>query len=145
MSSMSDRLTALTLAGLAGLHVAWGLGSTVPFGDRDQLADSVVGSAAVPGAAACFAVATALGTGAALVSNVPRVAAMPRRAGLLGMAAIFGARGGLGLIGRTDIVSPGSASDRFRQLDRRFYAPLCLVLAAGALAARHGSRGVITS
>jgi hypothetical protein len=136
VSLASDRLTASALVVLAGLHVAWGLGSTVPFGDRAQLADSVIGGAAVPERAACFAVAAALGTGAALVSDMPRLAAAPRRLGLLGMATVFGVRGGLGLIGRTDVISPGSASARFRDLDRRFYAPLCLALAAGALAAR---------
>ncbi len=48
-------------------------------------------------------------------------------------------RGALGLAGRTDIVSPGSVSERFRRLDRRCYSPLCLALAALAVPAVSGS------
>jgi hypothetical protein len=121
---------------LAGLHVAWGCGSAVPLGDRQRLADAVIGGGEVPGPAACFAVAAALGVGAALVADVRPVTANVRRAGLTGMAGVLGLRGMLGLLGRTDIVSPGSTSARFRRLDRRCYSPLCLGLAAGALAAR---------
>jgi hypothetical protein len=38
-------------------------------------------------------------------------------------------RGALGLTGKTRLVSPSSASERFGRLDRRVYSPLCLVLA----------------
>jgi hypothetical protein len=131
-------LTAGALLTLAGLHVAWGLGSALPFRDRADLADAVIGGREVPGSAACFAVAGALGAGAALVSGVG-VAGALRRTGLLGLAAVLGLRGALGVLGRTDVVSPGSTSARFRRLDRRVYAPLCLGLAGGALTARTGS------
>jgi hypothetical protein len=36
------------------------------------------------------------------------------------------------MAGRTDLVSPGSISPRFRRLDRRYYSPLCLALAMAA-------------
>jgi len=39
----SGRLTAITLFAIAGLHVAWGLGSSFPFQNREELADSVWG------------------------------------------------------------------------------------------------------
>jgi hypothetical protein len=51
------------------------------------------------------------------------------------VAAVLSGRGLLGLAGRTDVVSPGSSSARFRRLDRRVYSPLCLALAALTLPA----------
>jgi hypothetical protein len=48
------------------------------------------------------------------------------------VASVLAARGILGLAGRTDLVSPGSDSTRFRRNDRAFLAPLCLLLAGGA-------------
>jgi hypothetical protein len=107
----------------------------VPFGARDDLADAVIGGRDVPSPVACLAVGVALLGGAALVSDRPHLADLPRRVGLLGMAAVLSVRGGLGIAGRTDLLSPGSTSARFRRLDRRVYAPLCLGLAAGALRA----------
>jgi Protein of unknown function (DUF3995) len=135
VSDLSDRLTAAALMALAGLHVAWGRGSAVPFADRERLADAVIGRRSVPEPAACYAVAVALGVGATLVVGPPALPDQLRRVGLVGVAGVLGLRGVLGLIGRTDVVSPGSASDRFRRLDRRIYSPLCLSLAAGAIAA----------
>jgi Protein of unknown function (DUF3995) len=124
--------TAAALAAIAGVHIAWGRGSTFPFATGDALADAVVGSSAVPSSAACFGVAAALALASGLVAGAPVV---PRRLHRLGVATVTGVlavRGFAGLAGRTDLLSPGSASDRFRELDRRFYAPLCLALAAGA-------------
>jgi hypothetical protein len=129
---MPARLTGLTMLGLAVLHVAWGAGSSVPFGDRDDLADAVVGTAAVPHPAACYTVAGALMAAAALVLGLPAGRPALRRAGLLAVTTVLGGRGLLGLAGRTDLASPGSASPRFRRLDRRVYSPLCLALAGGA-------------
>lgn len=136
MTAITDRPTAGTLLTLAALHAAWGCGSAAPFRSRDELADAVIGGRAVPGSASCFTVAAALGAGAALVADAPHVAVRLRRVGLLGLAGVLGLRGALGLIGRTDLVSPGSTSVRFRRLDRKIYSPLCVGLAAGALAAR---------
>ena len=63
------------------------------------------------------------------VSKAGDLILKPQRADALAV------RGLLGLAGRTDIVSPGSSSSRFRELDRRLYSPLCLALAALALPA----------
>jgi hypothetical protein len=52
-----------------------------------------------------------------------------KRVGGAGVASVLAARGLLGLLGRTDVVSPGSTSERFRRRDRRCYAPFCLALA----------------
>jgi hypothetical protein len=54
---------------------------------------------------------------------------------------VLAARGILGLAGMTHLISPRSSSPRFRRLDRRVYAPLCLTLAAlAAPAARRCPR-----
>lgn len=124
--------TSSALAGVAAMHVAWGLGSTWPFPNATKLADTVVGSAVVPPPLACFAVAGALGVAAALVGGVPAGSPVVRRFGQAGVASVLAARAGLGFAGRTDRAVPGSASPQFRRWDRRLYSPLCLALAAGA-------------
>jgi len=58
-----------------------------------------------------------------------------RRLGAGGVIAVLTTRGAFGLAGRTDLLSPGSTSEDFRRLDRRFYSPLCLALAALSLPA----------
>jgi hypothetical protein len=47
----------------------------------------------------------------------------------------LGIRGALGLAGRTDLLVPWSTSARFREIDRRFYGPLCVTMAVLALPA----------
>jgi hypothetical protein len=128
--------TAASLLGLAGLHVAWGTGSSFPLPDRDALADAVVGRRSVPPPTACFAVASALTVAAALVADVPGLPRGVQRLGVAGVALVLATRAGLGFAGRTDVASPRSVSTRFRRLDRRIYSPLCLALAAGAFSSR---------
>jgi len=139
--TLVNRLTTAVLAALAALHVAWGLGSAFPFRNRDDLADAVVGSSIVPPAGSCYAVAGALAIGAGLVAQAGPLPPRLRRTLLLGMAGVLGLRGALGLAGATELISPGSNSERFLRLDRRLYAPLCLGLAVGSLAARGRSDG----
>ena len=136
MKATVRRATAAVLFALAGLHVLWGRGSSLPFSDPDELADAVIGRRSVPSAEACFAVAGALTVAAALVADVPRLPRGLQHLGVTGVGAVLAARAGLGFAGRTDAVSPGSISTRFRRLDRRVYSPLCLALAAGAIASR---------
>jgi hypothetical protein len=136
MTATVRRATAAVLFALAGLHVLWGRGSSLPFSDPDELADAVIGRRSVPSARACFAVAGALTVAAALVADVPHLPRRVQRIGVTGVGVVLATRAGLGFTGRTDAVSPGSVSARFRRLDRRVYSPLCLVLAAGAIASR---------
>jgi hypothetical protein len=142
VARIAASMTAGVLAVLSAMHLAWGLGASTPFRSRDELADAVVGSNTVPPPIACLAVAGALASGAALAAPMCSVAPGIRRPALHAMAAVFGLRGVLGLLGKTDVVSPGSNSERFLRLDRRLYAPLCLALSLGALAT---SRTVATS
>jgi hypothetical protein len=135
--SVVRHLTASTLGAVAALHVAWGRGSSIPFADSDDLADAVVGRSPVPGPAACYAVASALVLAASVVEDVPQWPPALRRLGIAGVTVVLAARGVLGLGGMTDKISPGRSSVRFRSLDRRVYAPLCLALAGGAVLSRH--------
>src|ERR1700690_2994532 len=135
MSNTSRHLTSAALAGIGGLHVAWGCGSSIPFGTHAELADAVVGSPEVPSAMACHAVAFALLVASGLVADAPMGPRRFRRSGRHVVAAVLAVRGIPGVFGLTDLVSPGSTSRRFRSLDRRLYAPLCITLAVGALTA----------
>jgi Protein of unknown function (DUF3995) len=132
---VTARLTAGVLAALSALHLAWGFGSSVPFRSRDELADAVVGTTTVPSSLSCFAVAGALAAGAALAAGVAPVPPAWRRTMLRVMAAVLGLRGALGLLGKTEVVSPGSNSKRFLRLDRQIYSPLCVALSLGSLVA----------
>jgi hypothetical protein len=124
------RVTASgALFGLAGLHAAWGAGSSWPFPDREALADAVVGSVQVPGPAACYPVSGALAVAAVLVAGWPAERPALRRAGVAGVVGVLATRGALGLAGQTRLVSPASRSEHFTRLDRRLYSPLCLALA----------------
>ncbi|WP_205354091.1 DUF3995 domain-containing protein [Embleya scabrispora] len=139
IEGVAVRMSVGSLTALAGLHVAWGLGSSWPLPDRESLSDAVVGQSSVPGPVACFVVAGALGTAALLVAGRPRSRPAVARLGAFGVAGVLGLRGVLGLAGRTDLASPGSSSARFRRLDRVAYSPLCLALAAGSAVAAGGS------
>ncbi len=116
--------------------MAWGRGSSFPFRTRDDLADAVVGRRVVPSAGACYAVAGALSIATGLVADVPIGPARLRRVGRYGVATVLATRGFAGAVGRTDLLSKGSTSPRFRSLDRRFLSPLCLALATGAAIAQ---------
>jgi hypothetical protein len=124
--------TGATLAAIGGLHVAWGQGSTWPYPDAATLADQVVGHRATPSPAACNTVAGLLAAAALLVVTPPSVAPRLHQAGRVGVATVLGVRAALGFAGRTDLVSPGSASPTFRRNDRRRFSPLCAALAVGA-------------
>ena len=83
-----------------------------------------------PGPVACFAVGGLLFSAAALTAGVPRRPSWFRRLGAATVTATFLFRGLLGLSGRTQTLFPEADSERFRDLDRRYYGPLCLAIAA---------------
>ena len=135
MVRRSGSAAALGLVGIAGLHLMWGLGSSVPFRSRADLADSVVGCPQMPGPAACQLVAVSLLGAGALTVDLPVFPPRARRIGRAVVATTLIARGVIGLAGRTDLVSPASTSPKFRRLDRAVYAPLCLALGAAVATA----------
>jgi hypothetical protein len=130
----SARLTTFVLAALSVLHVAWAFGSSFPFRGRAELADAVVGTSAVPPPSACLSVAGALAVAAALIADVVSTPTILRRTAIGGISSALGVRGILGIVGRTEVLVPGSNSERFVRLDRQIYAPLCLCLSVGCLA-----------
>ena len=132
MRRLASLLTSIVLAAIAALHFAWARGSSFPFADHEALADSVVGTEAVPSSEACLAVASLLTVASALVAGAPIGPRRLRRVGVATVAGVLAVRGVAGLSGRTDLLSPGSTSTRFRRLDRVLYSPLCLALAMGA-------------
>jgi hypothetical protein len=135
------RLTAGTLLGIAGVHVAWGRGSTFPFATVADLTDAVVGKDVVPSPPACYAVAGLLTVAAAATAGLPVPTSRGRRLTVLGAATVLAIRATAGFAGRTDLLVPGSESARFRRNDRRVFAPLCAALATGAvMSLRRGGR-----
>jgi hypothetical protein len=129
------RATSGVLIAIAGLHVAWGVGSSFPFSNREQLADAVIGSEEVPPPAACFAVAAALIVGSAAMSEGLVLPTRLRVVVLRAMAIVLGVRSVLGFLGLTRLVSPASTSPTFRTRDRTIYSPLTFALAIAALRA----------
>jgi hypothetical protein len=125
--------TSSALAGIAALHAGWGLGASFPFEDRETLADSVAGSSATPGPRDCFAVAGLLACAAGLVADVVPVGTTARRSSVLGVALVLAGRGAVGIARRTGSIVPWTPSTHFNDLDQRYYGPLCVLLAGGAL------------
>ena len=125
--------TSSTLAAIAVLHVGWACGASFPFHDRMRLADSVAGSSATAGRRESPAVAGLLACAAGHVADVLPLGATPRRAGVLGVAFVLAGRGAVGVAGRTSSLVPWTPSAHFNELDKRYYGPLCLLLASGAL------------
>lgn len=76
MSRADDRVSNVTAGVLltaAGLHVAWGAGSSFPFRSTAELTENVVGSPHPPSRSACFSVAVLLGGIAAAVAVRPHL------------------------------------------------------------------------
>jgi Protein of unknown function (DUF3995) len=121
--------------------VAWGRGGSWPFRDREALVTSVLGiegaadgeeqifQSAAPTPAQCYAVAAALTVGAALVAGRPKTWPRIRSSGVSVLVTVLGVRGLLGLTGRTHLLVPAATGGTFVRLDRRYYGPLCVLLA----------------
>jgi hypothetical protein len=128
----------IVLAAIAALHAAWGLGSHWPCESEESLvrtAGGTAGATRMYPPAACFTVAALL----AGVSVWPLFAAglltkaWPRWLTLLAgaaIAAVFVARGVAGYVPAWRALQ---SAEPFATLDRRYYAPLCLLLGAGFL------------
>ena len=132
----TSKISGGTLAALAVLHAVWGFGSPFPFQSRGELADAVVGTASFPSASSCLSVATLLAIASGTVTRVIPMPTSIRRSVLTVMTLVFTLRSLAGFLGKTSVLSPGSDSERFQRLDRRYFAPICLCLAVGAWASR---------
>jgi len=128
----------VVFAALSGLHFYWGMGGFWPGTDPQSLAERVAGTRgrAAPGFVACAAVAVALLAAAGIVFAGQYEIAMGLPAllvygGYATLIAVFGLRG------LAPYVTPAFAYARgtpFHDLNRRYYAPLCLVIAAALVA-----------
>ncbi|WP_284162760.1 DUF3995 domain-containing protein [Frigidibacter sp. SD6-1] len=127
MTILTGSLTSV-LSILAGLHLVWAIGWWFPFGDEGRLARAVVGARGIermPGAIACSLVVVAL-LGVASVIWWPDT--ILRTAALWASGAVFLLRGVAAYVAAFRRLVP---EEPFATLDRRCYAPLCLVLGAG--------------
>lgn len=125
--------TAVSLGSISAIHVLWGRGSTFPFQNRHDLNDHVVGQQVSPSPAACNAVACLLLIAAVSVERAARGSSPITRVAATGCGLVLGTRAALGFTGRTHLAVPGSGSAAFRRNDRRIFAPLCALLALGAV------------
>lgn len=125
----------LVLFLLAGLHLYWGLGGTWPGHDADSLRLRVVGTQAgsMPGFAPCAAVATALIAAAVIIFfgqgritfGIPSLIVYGGYAALI---LVFGLRGLAPYLTGAFGYARGTP---FFDLNRQYYAPLCLFIAGG--------------
>lgn len=129
------RATVVCLGSISALHVLWGRGSTFPFRDRQVLNDQVIGRQASPSPTACNGVACLLAAAAVVVVRAERSTSITSRLAAETCGLVFAVRAILGFAGRTDLAVPGSTSASFRRNDRRVFAPICALLAAGATTA----------
>ncbi|HEX4443935.1 MAG TPA: DUF3995 domain-containing protein [Galbitalea sp.] len=132
---------AVGIAAIAAIHLLWATGSSWPYRDRGELAEQIAGRPDMPSARACVLVGGAL-AGAATVVAVPGRRRWPIRVARAGVAAGLLVRGVAGVAGRTDLLLTWTPSEEFVRKDRRFYGPLCLVLAALSAISLRQPRGI---
>jgi len=129
----------VVLVALAALHAWWGMGGRWPGHDDRSLVELVVGrtrSMRMPGLVRCMLVASALFAAAGLVALHGKVISVEFsvpgerlvEAGFWMAGAVFGLRGLAGFIPPIFAYARGTP---FARLNRLFYSPLCLLIAAG--------------
>jgi hypothetical protein len=129
----------VVLVALAALHAWWGVGGRWPGHDERSLVGLVVGrtrSMRMPSLVACMLVASALFAAAGLVALQGKVISvdlgMPGerlvQTGFWIAGAVFALRGLAGFIPPIFAYARGTP---FASLNRLFYSPLCLLIAAG--------------
>lgn len=125
------------LIAIAALHAWWGMGGRWPGHDERSLVELVVGRThSMPGPFACMLVASALLTAAGLVALQGKVFAMDFgvtgekfvQTGFWIVCSVFAMRGLAGFIPPVFAYAQGTP---FWSLNRLFYSPLCLAIAAG--------------
>jgi Protein of unknown function (DUF3995) len=139
-SVLAAAVIAILIA-LAGLHVYWGLGGLWPGTTEADLLARVVGlrRGAMPGRGACFAVALAQLSGAYTVAvrqGAPRLGFQEAfwTVGYWGVGLVFLLRG---IAAYAPGVFSYAIGTPFYDLNRHYYAPLCLAIAA-AMAISYG-------
>ena len=125
------------LTAVAGLHVAWGTGVRWPRKTDLELISTVVGhrSDKMPTPNQCYLAALAIyipGTIALMLAGLIDASVTASTLPLAGAAAtlVFAGRGIAGYVPAWRTRFP---REPFATLDRHYYSPLCLLLAAGFL------------
>lgn len=123
-------LLTLILGLIAAIHALWGRQIWVPIRDEEQLARTVVGAKGVtrmPGAIPCFLVFAGL---MVIIAALWMPQMLLARLVLWGAFAVFVLRGGIAYTRFWRQITP---EEPFASYDSKFYAPLCLAIAAGLL------------
>ncbi|PLX38403.1 MAG: DUF3995 domain-containing protein [Hyphomicrobiales bacterium] len=123
---------ALLLAAISLVHLIWAFGSTWPAGNEKALARMVTGfpgATRMPPRTASAAVAAVLFAAALWALAMTGISASALLT--LGGAALAGVFLLRGLIAYTPWWRARTPEQPFASLDRKYYAPLCLALAAG--------------
>ena len=136
MSAAIAVVLALLLAAIAGLHAYWGRGGLWPAATEDELIATVIGNARakrMPSPALCLLVALAIAVIAIwplLLAQTPGTATLRPLLQFGGFAimAVFLLRGIAGYLPAWRRLHP---REPFASYDRRYYSPLCLLIAAG--------------
>ena len=136
MTSAIAAALALLLAVIASLHAYWGRGGLWPAVSEDELIATVIGNAQakrMPRTGLCLLVALAIAATAVwplLLAHMSGTAALRPLIQLVGFAimAVFLLRGVAGFLPAWRKLHP---REPFASYDRRYYSPLCLLIAAG--------------
>jgi hypothetical protein len=127
---------ALLLTAIAGLHAYWGRGGLWPAANEDELIATVIGNAQatrMPSPSLCMLVALAIAVTAIwplfLAAGIASIALRPLlQSGGIAIMAVFLLRGVAGYLPAWRRLHP---REPFASYDRRYYSPLCLLIAAG--------------
>jgi hypothetical protein len=128
----------VVLTAIAAIHVAWGAGMRWPRETEAELVKTVIGHKrdTMPSASQCYLAAVAIfipGAIALVLAGVVQTPLPPWLVLLAGAGAglVFAGRGIAGYVPAWRARHP---REPFASLDRRYYSPLCLLLAAGIVA-----------
>lgn len=129
---------------IATIHGMWGFQVWWPDGDEQKLARRIVGKRGIkrmPAPVQCFAVTVMMFGAAILVLLLGGLWALPMLPFWLVRWAAMALVAGLvlrGLVGFTGFWARLLPEEPFRTFDRRYYSPLCLLLAVGILVLMNG-------
>lgn len=132
LSRVIAAVPTLLLGGLSAVHLAWANGSTYPFKNRKELALKTTGQKQAPSPQGTAAVGGALAVGAALAAGAGSGNGLGRFL-RRGLTLVFAARAVTGYRGTTLDSLGWKGNAEFVERDRRFFAPLCAVIAGGLL------------
>ncbi len=128
-------LMFLVLAAIAAIHILWAFGLRWPVESERDLVALVVGTTdrtQMPGPVECIAAAAAIFCAGLLTLALARPIALPAAAALPWAAAaaalVFIIRG---VAAYLQVWRRRFAQEPFATMDRNWYGPLCLLLAAG--------------